>query len=93
MFTQSPTKQQKRLIYQLLDEVKFWRCPRGEREGKALSEADISLRSSQSHLPPKVTKQKDVARHLFVFYSYGASLLADIGIKDKSGYEVAFCAV
>ena len=42
-------------------------------------------RGFESHLPPKETKQGDVAtRHLFVFYTLGANLFADIGYKARS---------
>ena len=35
--------------------------------------------------PQDQTKQEDVERHLFVFYTYGSSLLDDGGMENKKG--------
>ena len=41
--------------------------------------------SSGASLSAKTTKQEDVERHLFVFYNYDSSLLADRGVENKKG--------
>ena len=52
--------------------------PCGEQKGKALSEADFSLRSSQSlPLRRKTKKYKECNRTPYVFYVY-INVLADV---------------
>ena len=60
--------------------MKFCKGPRGERNGKALSEADFSLRSSQSVNSHKITKQEDVNEvDVFFFLYLDANLFAEEG--------------
>ena len=51
------------------------------------------FKSSGASLSAKTTKQEDVERHLFVFYTYGSSLLADRGMENKESYAVAYCFI